>query len=129
MQPSIVPYAKSLYLCKNHIGYSDRSVDLYGIFNMHNASSGYPIRGFKFCAFAQLSNGLGIVPFHFDITDAVNGDLIWTTGERELHFAKRRQIVQLAMSIENCPFEGPGVYLVELFCKDEWLCDARLELR
>jgi hypothetical protein len=129
MQPSIVPFAKSLYLCKHQIGYADRSVDLYGIFNAHYPSNGYPVSDFKFCAFAQLSHGLGVVPFHFDIRDAVNGELIWTTGERQLHFSSRRQIVQLAMTIENCPFDRPGVYLVELYCRGEWLCDARLELR
>jgi hypothetical protein len=72
---------------------------------------------------------LGKVPFYFDIRSAISGDLIWTTDERELIFANRRQVVQLAMTIENCPFERPGVYLIELYCKAEWVCDTRLELR
>src|SRR5687768_13577140 len=116
MQPTVVPFARSLYLCKQHIGYEDGTVDLYGIFNSHRATNGYPVSGLRFCAFAQLSNGLGKVPFYFDIRNAATSELVWTTGQRELRFANRRQVVQLAMSIENCPFRDAGVYLIELYC-------------
>jgi hypothetical protein len=129
MPPSIIPFARSLFLCEHHIGYSTGKVDLYGIFNFHRSERGFPLRGVNFCVFAQLSHGLGKVPFHFDIRHVKSNRLIRTTDTKVLDFSTRSQIVQLAMSIENCHFEWEGVYLVELYCGDTWLCDARLELR
>ena len=68
MPSSIVPVAKAIFLCDNHIGYRDSKVDLYGQFNAIRPRNGYPHTQSRFCAFAQLTNGLGQVQFFIDIT-------------------------------------------------------------
>jgi hypothetical protein len=67
MAMSVLPVSKALYLCDNYAGYSDGKVDLYGLFNAIRPLTGFPHRRSRFCVFAQLSNGLGGVPFFIDI--------------------------------------------------------------
>ena len=129
MTGSIVPVAKAIYLCDFHIGYSDGKVDLYGLFNAIRPQNGFPYVCGRFCVFAQLNNGLGIVPFFVDIRFADNDELVWTTETHELNFPNRNTIVQLAMTIEGCRFERPGLYILELFCDNTWVCDTQLLLR
>jgi hypothetical protein len=125
---SIVPVAKAISLCDYHIGYSDGKVDLYGIFNAVRPQSGYPyIRG-RFCLFAQLINGLGKVPFFVDFRFSETDELVWMTETKELSFPARDIVVQLALTIEGCPFDRRGLYLLELFCDNTW-CDTQLLLR
>jgi hypothetical protein len=44
-------------------------------------------------------------------------------------FRDRTTVVQLALSIEECAFESPGLYTMELFCDNTWVCDTQLLLR
>jgi Family of unknown function (DUF6941) len=126
---SIVPVAKGISLCDYHIGYSDGKVDLYGLFNAIRPQSGYPYTRGRFCIFAQLINGLGQVSFFVDIRFAETDELVWNTEVRELLFPDRITVVQLALSIEGCRFERPGLYILELFCENTWVCDTQLLLR
>lgn len=54
---SVVPVAKSLFLCDLQIGYDDGKVDLYGLFNAIRPTEGFPHTHERFCIFAQLNNG------------------------------------------------------------------------
>lgn len=126
---SVVPVAKAMTLCDFHIGYSDGKVDLYGLFNAIRPQSGYPYTRSRFCVFAQLVNGLGRIPFFVDIRFAETDELIWTTEVRELTFRDRTTIAQLALLIEGCRFDRPGLYFLELFCDNTWVCDTQLLLR
>jgi hypothetical protein len=126
---TVLPSAKALYLCDYHVGYRDGKVDLYGLFNAIRSPDGFPYTQGRFCVFAQLINGLGRVPFFIDIRLAETDALVWTTAVRELNFPNRSTIVQLAYTLEGCRFEDPGVYLVELFCDNTWVCDTQLLLR
>ena len=129
MSASILPVAKALYLCDYHFGYSDGKVDLYGLFNAIRPQSGFPYTRGRFCVFAQLINGLGVVPFFIDIRFAETDELVWTSEVRELTFPNRSTVVQLALTIEGCQFERPGLYFLELFCDNTWVCDTQLLLR
>lgn len=126
---SVVPVAKAMTLCDYHFGYSDGKVDLYGLFNAIRPEAGYPYNCWRFCVFAQLVNGLGQVPFFVDIRFSETDELVWNTEVRHLRFPDRTTVVQLALSIEGCPFERPGLYTLELFCDNTWVCDTRLLLR
>ncbi len=46
-----------------------------------------------------------------------------------LVFPDRQTVVQVAMTIEGCRFQEPGLYLLELFCDNSWVCDTQLRLR
>jgi hypothetical protein len=126
---SVVPVAKALSLCDYHVGYSDGKVDLYGLFNAIRPQSGYPYTRGRFCVFAQLVNGLGPVPFFVDIRFAATDELVWTTEVRHLRFPDRTTVVQMALSIEGCRFDRAGLYVLELFCDNTWVCDTQLLLR
>ena len=126
---SIVPVAKAISLCDFHVGYGDGKVDLYGLFNAIKPAAGYPYTLGRFCIFVQLVNGLGQVPFFVDIRFAETDELVWNTEVRQLQFSDRTTVVQLALSIEGCRFERPGLYTLELFCDNTWVCDTRIQLR
>lgn len=126
---SVVPIAKAILLCDYHVGYNDGKVDLYGLFNAIRPEAGYPYTRGQFCIFAQLINGLGQVPFFVDIRYTKTDELIWNTEVRRLQFPDRRMVVQLALSIEGCLFERPGLYTLELFCNNTWVCDTQILLR
>jgi hypothetical protein len=95
------PVARGLYLCDYHIGYENGKTDLYGQFNAIHPKDGFPHEQGSFCVFAQLTNGLGKIPFFVDIRDATSDQLVWTTSVRELNFATRNSLVQLALQIEG----------------------------
>jgi hypothetical protein len=126
---SVVPVAKAITLCDYHIGYENGKVDLYGLFNGIRPETGYPFVCNRFCVFAQLVNGYGSVPFFVDIRYAPNDELVWNTQIRQLYFPDRTTVVQLALTIEQCLFDRPGVYLLELFCDNTWVCDTQIRLR
>jgi hypothetical protein len=128
MAPGVLPVAKGLYLCDYHVGYENRKVDLYGLFNAIRPPT-YPHTQGHFCVFAQLVNGLGQVPFFVDIRRAATDELIYTTTRNMLSFPSRTTLVQMALAIEGCQFDSPGVYLVELFCDNSWVCDVPLLLQ
>ena len=126
---AIIPVAKAMYLCDYHVGYSNAKVDLYGLFNAIRPENGYPYSNGRFCVFAQLANGLGQVPFFIDVRFAPTDQLVYTTETRTLSFPDRSTLVQMAMRIEGCRFQNAGLYLLELFCENTWVCDASLLLR
>lgn len=124
---AIIPVAKSLYLCDYHVRYNDK-VDLYGLFNSIRAANGFPHVCPRFCVFTQLNNGLGDVQFYLDVRHAATDELVRTTNTRELTFPNRRVLVQLALTIEGCRFNYPGLYVVSLFCDNSWVCDTEVLL-
>ncbi len=126
---SVVPVAEAMSLCDYHVGYSNGKVDLYGLFNAIQPDAGYPYSHGRFCIFAQLIRGLGQVPFFVDIRFAETDELVWNTEVRQLRFPDRTTVVQLALTIEDCSFERPGLYTLELFCDNTWVCDTQILLR
>ncbi len=126
--PTIVPVSKGLYLCDYYTGYDDGKSDLYGLFNAIRPAAGFPHEHGRFCVFAQLANGLGPVSFFIDIRDASSDELIYTTIPRALTFPDRHTTIQMVVAIEGCVFERPGLYLLELFCENTWVCDTTLVL-
>ena len=126
---AVVPVAKAMYLCDYHIGYSNGKVDLYGLFNAIRPQKGFPYTRGRFCILAQLVNGLGQVPFFIDVRFAQTDELVHTTETRSLTFPNRNTVVQVAMGIEGCRFQTAGLYLLELFCDNTWVCDTQLLLR
>ncbi len=128
MPAPILPVARGLYLCDYQVGYANGKTDLYGLFNAIHPENEFPYEEGSFCVFAQLTNGLGKIPFFVDIRDATSDQLVRTTQVRELNFPNRNTIVQLALLIEGCPFGHGGLYLVELFCDNMWICDTSLLL-
>ena len=128
MAEPILPFPRALYVCDYHVGYENGKADLYGLINAIRPTDGYPYTAARFCVFAQLVNGLGRIPFFIDVRDAGTDELIWTTQIKELVFPDRRTISQLAMTIEGCVFPRKGLYILDLYCDNTWVCDTQLQL-
>jgi len=124
---TIIRTVKGLYLCDGCIGFANQKTDLVGLFNSIRPRQ-YPHLQQQFVMFAQLISGLGQVPFYFDVRFAAADQLVHTTATQMLHFSSRQKLVQLAYTIQGCPFARPGIYLVELFCDGQWVADTALEL-
>ena len=62
MAQSITPVAKALYLCDGAIGFPNQKTDVMGLFNSIRPET-YPHVQEQLVVFAQLSGGLGQVPF------------------------------------------------------------------
>jgi hypothetical protein len=125
--PTIIPFAKALYLCDRHLGFANQKTDLVGIFNTIRALT-YPHVLQHFVIFAQLIGGLGPIPFYFDVTLPHTGQLVHTTSTHVVKFPRRDKLIQLAYTMQGCLFPTPGVYLLELFCDGQWVADTSLDL-
>ncbi len=123
----IVPIAKPLYLCDGTIGFPGGKTDLVGLFNSIKAAS-FPHAAKDFVVFAQLSNGLGQVPFYIDIRFAPTNHLIFTSNVHQTRFPNRHMTVQIAYTVPSCKFPQAGLYLVELYCNNQWVADTTLLL-
>jgi hypothetical protein len=124
---TVIPVAKALYLCDGHIAFPNRKTDLMGIITSIRPAS-YPHVQKHFVIYAQLISGLGQVPFYFDVRLAASGQLIRTTNIHTLNFPRRDKLVELALTMQGCPFSQRGMYLIELHCNGQWVADTSLEL-
>jgi hypothetical protein len=124
----IVPTAKAPYLCDGTIGYPGGKTDLMGLFNSINATT-FPHMAKDFVVFAQLTQGLGQVPFYIDIRFPGTNQLVYTSNVHRAHFRNRDMTVHLAYTMPGCRFPHAGLYLVELFCNNQWMADTTLLLR
>ena len=124
----IVPIAKALYLCEGTIGFPGGKTDLMGLFNSINAPR-FPHAAKDFVVFAQLSHGLGRVPFYIDVRFAPTNQLVYTSNVHQALFPNRDMTVQIAYTVPACKFPQPGLYLVEFYCHNQWVADTTLLLR
>ena len=122
------PIAKAFLLCESHLAYSDGKVDLLGICNSIRPNGGYPYVRKSLCVFSQLTNGRGKVGSYIDVRFAETNELIFTTEVRELSFPDPCTTIQVVRVIQGAQFASAGLYLVELFCDNKWVCDTSLLL-
>lgn len=127
-QSIVLPFAKSLYLADGTLGFPGGKTDLMGVFNSIRPRI-YPFVAKGFVVFAQLAGGLGQVPFHIDIRTATTATPVnYMSNTHFLQFQTRDSLVQLSYTVPACTFSQPGLYLVELFCDNQWVADTTLQL-
>jgi hypothetical protein len=124
---AVIPTAKALYLCEEK-DVEGGQINLYALFDAIRPRQ-YPHTQPAFVCFAQLCGGLGDISCHIDVRRANDSRLIRNTNILPLHFSTRDQLLHVAVNIEGCTFEVPGVYLVELYCDNVWVADTVLLLR
>jgi hypothetical protein len=128
MVASVVPVARSIYLCDRCVPLPGGKVTLEGLFNAITPAS-YPYVHRSFSVFAQLSGGVGQVSLFIDILYAPQRRLIYTTNTRQLSFPRMDFTLQFAEQIQGCPFDQSGMYLVEMYCNNVFIGDVPLHLR
>jgi len=127
LSASVSPVAKAVYLCDGTLGIPHQKTDLMGLFNAIRPPK-YPHILPSFVVFAQMNGGLGQMSVYADIRMAKTGELLYTTEPKTIHFPTRHRVVQYAYTITQCRFPQKGLYLVELFCRGQWIADTALEL-
>lgn len=125
---AIIPSARGLLLCGTYVGYSNGRFDLYDVFTALRSQIGYPYACPTVCVFAQLVGGLGRVSFNVVVRVAQTNDPVHISQPQTLDFSDRRVPALLVVRLGGFDFPAPGVYLVELFCNDVWVCDTPLQL-
>lgn len=123
----ILPVAKALYLCDGHIGFPGGKTDLVGIFNSIRPAT-YPHFFKHFVVYARLVQGLGRIPFFIDIRFAATGQLVHLSNTYDLNFPDHTKTVEMVLTMD-IRFPQAGVYLVELYCDNQWVADATLLLQ
>jgi hypothetical protein len=132
MSPNVFPVAKAVYLCDDVVyDSSSGKIHLVGLLNSVRLDEGtaLPFHLGKLCVFAQLIDGLGAFAAHVEIVNADTGELIYRTAERTLSFPSRTRLVYANFRILDCSFPQPGIYLVELYCGDQFVDDRQLRVR
>ncbi len=127
MSSHVIPVSRSLIACDFHVGYQDGRVDLYGIFNALRPAI-YPHVRPQVVVFAQLTGGVGDVPFYFEVRHWGRDEALSRTTVNRVRFPNRTAVVQIAMTIERLRLPEPGLYVIDLFCHDAWVCDTTIHL-
>jgi uncharacterized protein DUF6941 len=122
----IVPVAKALYLCDGHIAFPGGKTDLIGIFNSIRPKS-YPHLHKDFVVYARLGQGLGPISFFVEVRSAGNRQLIHVSNTHTLTFPSRDTTVEMVITMQVL-FHQAGPHLVELYCENQWVADATLDL-
>lgn len=124
---AIIPVAKALYLCEE-TDVEGGSINLYALLGALRPPS-YPYTHPSFTCFAQLLGGFGRLSCYVDVRRADDLQLVRNTNVVLLDFPDRTTLRQVAINVEGCVFESPGLYLIELYCDNTWVADTVLLLR
>ena len=121
----IIPVAKKVYVCDDVI--RDPDSGKVSILNLWDTirvpSSGFPHTQAKVCVFAQLRGGWGDIPVHVEIMHADSDELLRKVGPFAVSFRDRSLTYRVRCQIEGVVFQGPGVYVVELYCDQQFVDD------
>ena len=64
-----------------------------------------------------------------DVRSLTTVELIYRIDPKVVTFASRTSVANIVFRVEACRFPSAGLYLVQLFCDNSWVCDAQLTLR
>jgi hypothetical protein len=68
------------------------------------------------------------VPTYVEVRHAGRDETVYRTSPMGLRFPDRTTSLQVAVHLTRCTFPYPGVYTVELFCHNQFVCDTTLQL-
>lgn len=129
MASSILPVAKSIYLCDEVVeDPASRKVSLLGAFNSIREVSAYPVLLPRLCVVALLTDGQGAVPTRVEVAQAGDDRLLLRSLDRQVSFATRHTLVYACFRFLHVSFPAPGVYTIELYCQSQFVDDRTLTL-
>jgi len=100
---------------------------LIGMFSKVHAR-GFPAAHPQLCVFVALTEGYGQTELRIRIVDSNDDRPAIVEGKGTVDFKNPRAIANLALQFNGLMFPAPGEYRVQLYCRDELLKEARLEL-
>ena len=123
-----VPDVLAMLVCDQII--TDRLTgkqSLIGMFSKVHAP-GFPAAHPNLCVFVALTDGHGKTDLAIRIVDANDARPPIVQGKGAVEFKNPRAIANLALQFHGLTFPEPGEYRVQLYCHDELLREARLQL-
>ncbi|MFO0851578.1 MAG: hypothetical protein U0871_23910 [Gemmataceae bacterium] len=127
MSRLVLPVARPLALCDAVTPDGSGKVSLSGVFDAIRAT-GFPHAGTRVVVFAQLVGGIGTVPVRLVVRHAARDEVIYRSDPYPLRFTDRLTALQVSLVLTRCVFPYPGLYTVELFCHNQFMCDTTLHL-
>ena len=100
---------------------------LIGMFSKVHAP-GFPASHPQLSVFVALTEGYGRTELTIRIVDSNDERPPIVQGKGTVEFKNPRAIAHLALQFHGLVFPLPGEYRVQLFCRDELLREARLQL-
>jgi hypothetical protein len=97
------------------------------VFNAIRAGE-FPHAGTRVVVFGQLTGGVGTVPAFIDVRHVARNEVIYHSKLLALRFPYRVTLLQLSATLARCVFPHPGLYTVELFCHNQFVCDTTVRL-
>ena len=123
-----VPDVLAMLVCDQII--TDRLTgkqSLIGMFSKVHAP-GFPAAHPNLCVFVALTDGHGKTDLAIRIVDANDARPPIVQGKGAVEFKNPRAIANLALQFHGLTFPEPGEYRVQLYCDNELLREARLQL-
>jgi hypothetical protein len=123
-----VPDVLAMLVCDQII--TDRMTgkqSLIGMFSKVHAP-GFPAAHPNLCVFVALTDGHGKTDLTIRIVDANDERPPIVQGKGAVEFKNPRAIANLALQFHGLTFPQPGEYRVQLYCHDQLLREARLQL-
>jgi hypothetical protein len=100
---------------------------LIGMFSKVHAGA-FPATHPQLCVFVALTDGHGRTELTIRIVDSNDERPPIVEGKGVVEFSNPRNIANLSLQFHGLTFPEPGEYRVQLWCADELLREARLEL-
>jgi hypothetical protein len=129
MSSGVAPLGKIVYVCDDVLqDPASGKFHVLGAFTAVRPPEGaaYPYLLRQLCVFAQLAGGLGPCSVQARVVDAATGNEVFGSPPHQVTFPGGTTVVTVLFRLQDCPFPGPGVYLVQLFCQGTFLDDRRL---
>jgi hypothetical protein len=92
----------------------------------------YPHTQDALCVVLQLSDGAGEVPVSVDVEFWPEGEEpeeVLQSDSTDLLFTDRITLHRVVLRLSHCVFSQPGLYVIEVYCREEWVADAPLRVR
>ena len=125
----VKPLGKIVYVCDDVVSDpASGKMHFLGAFDAIRVPTGgnFPYTLPRMCVFAQFAGGRGGFSFRVAVVDAASGDETFGSPDCPVNVSAGHTIVTVLIRMRKCRFPRSGVYLVQLFCDDEFIDDRRL---
>jgi len=109
-----------------------RRVSLLGLISAIRSQEDppFPLLYRELCVFLQLTGCRGPVEGRVEIQQADTGQVVFRSKTRTIPLGSDPlELVGVTFRIRDCLFQGPGLYWVQFWCKDQMLEQQPLLLR
>ena len=132
MADFVAPTARAVFLCGHVADAGSGNVHMGWVFDTIRPAS-YPHAQDDICVVLQLSDGSGEVPVSVNVVFWPEGEAepedILQSGSTGVRFTDRIELHRVVLRLSDCVFPQVGLYVIEVYCGEEWVADAPLRVK